>query len=98
MAGVMSRPKELFYHPLDVCQSASGRYLYVSDAVKNVVHIFETADFSHVGELVTLAEKKGKGDNMELRAPLGMCFCATTNRLYVCDGKNNRVVVYNALN
>jgi DNA-binding beta-propeller fold protein YncE len=98
IAKVSPGPSELFSSPADVCFSASGRYLYVSDAARRLVQIFETADFSHCGELVELAGKNGKGDSMALRAPAGLCFCAATNRLYLCDSGNKRVVVYNALN
>jgi DNA-binding beta-propeller fold protein YncE len=97
IAKVSPGPSELFSSPADVCLSASGRYLYVSDEARRLVQVFDTSDSSHCGDLVGLAGKNGKVDRTALRAPGGLCFCAATNRLYVCDSGNNTVVVYNAL-
>ena len=99
IAKVSPGPSELFSSPADVCLSASGRYMYVSDEVsRGLVQVFDTSDFSHCGDLVGLAGKNANIDSTALRDPAGLCFCAITNRLYVCDRGNKRVVVYNALN
>ena len=77
-----------FYCPQGIaCDSTA---LYVADTFNHRVQKLRLADCAHLGTVGNADCTKGGGEG-QFADPAGMCVAGDT--LYVCDSKNNRIVV-----
>ena len=78
----------LFRSPYGV--ACDGTSLYVADTFNHRVQKLRLADCAHLGTVGNADCTKGGGEG-QFADPSGMCVAGDT--LYVCDSKNNRIVV-----
>jgi len=84
-----------FNQPTHIAIDGSNR-LYVADGGNHRVQIFDVSGFPAVGYVATLGQPGVAGsDNAHFDFPEGVALDPAHNRIYVADGNNFRVQVFN---
>ena len=97
------------YNPFDLIYDESGNRLFVSDYTVNRVMVFDASvanlasdgngtDALYVIGQTNFTDVTSATTQRKLYNPLGLVYDTATNRLFVADNGNNRVMVFDASN